>query len=193
MKVNSATYGAGSSAIPGMPTSAASNTQADAGKQSASLITDVYDKSKNKNYKIDYDTIDQIKSQSDVQLESFRELVRKLLLKQSGTAQEAGLAQSPENPMVDIDAETRAAAQELVSEDGYFGVKKTSERLLSFAKAVAGDDPDKIEKMRKAVEKGFKEAEKLWGGELPEISKQTYDAVMKGFDEWSASATSVAK
>lgn len=193
MKVNSATYGAGSSAIPGMPTSAASNTQADAGKQAASLITDVYDKSKNKNYKIDYDTIDQIKSQSDVQLESFRELVRKLLLKQSGTAQEADMAQSPENPMVDIDAETRAAAQELVSEDGYFGVKKTSERLLSFAKAVAGDDPDKIEKMRSAVEQGFKEAEKLWGGELPEISKQTYDAVMKGFDEWSASATSVSK
>ena len=28
-----------------------------------------------------------------------------------------------------------------------------------------------------------KQAEKTWGGELPDISKQTFDAVMKGFDE----------
>ena len=40
--------------------------------------------------------------------------------------------------------------------------------------------------MRKAFEKGYKQAEKTWGGELPEISKQTYDAVMKGFDDMAA-------
>ena len=37
--------------------------------------------------------------------------------------------------------------------------------------------------MRSAFEKGYKQAEKTWGGELPDISKQTFDAVMKGFDE----------
>ena len=32
--------------------------------------------------------------------------------------------------------------------------------------------------------KGFKEAEKAWGGKLPEISQKTYDEVLKRFDEW---------
>ena len=70
-----------------------------------------------------------------------------------------------------------------MSEDGYWGVKQTSGRILDFAKALAGDDPEKMEKMRSAFEKGYKMAEKTWGGELPEISKQTYEAVMKGFDD----------
>ena len=29
------------------------------------------------------------------------------------------------------------------------------------------------------------EIEKLWGGELPEISQKTYDATMKKLDEWA--------
>ena len=82
-----------------------------------------------------------------------------------------------------VDAATKAQAQEDISEDGYWGVKQTSDRILDFAKALAGDDPDKLEHMRSAFEKGYKQAEKTWGGELPDISKQTFDAVMNGFDE----------
>ena len=82
-----------------------------------------------------------------------------------------------------VDAATKAQAQEDISENGYWGVNQTSSRILDFAKALAGDDPDKLEQMRSAFEKGYKEAEKTWGGELPEISRQTFDAVMKGFDE----------
>ena len=82
-----------------------------------------------------------------------------------------------------VDAATKAQAQEDISDNGYWGVKQTSERILDFAKALAGDDPEKLEKMRSAFEKGYKQAEKTWGGELPDISKQTFDAVMKGFDE----------
>ncbi len=82
-----------------------------------------------------------------------------------------------------VDAATKAQAQEDISENGYWGVNQTSSRILDFAKALAGDDPDKLEQMRSAFEKGYKQAEKTWGGELPDISKQTFDAVMKGFDE----------
>ena len=82
-----------------------------------------------------------------------------------------------------VDAATKAQAQEDISENGYWGVKQTSERILDFAKALAGDNPEKLEQMRSAFEKGYKQAEKTWGGELPDISKQTFDAVMKGFDE----------
>ena len=38
--------------------------------------------------------------------------------------------------------------------------------------------------MVKAVEKGFKEATKSWGRDLPDISNQTYKAVMDKFDKW---------
>lgn len=88
---------------------------------------------------------------------------------------------------LEVDDATRLQAQQDISEDGYWGVKQTAGRILDFAKAIAGDDPDKLEEMKKAVEKGFALARDMWGGELPSISGQTYDAVMQGFDDWSKS------
>lgn len=81
-------------------------------------------------------------------------------------------------------------AKEDVSEDGFFGVKQTSERILSFAKAITGGDPDKMEKMKKVVDKAFAQVGSIFGGldKMPEISRKTYDAVMKGFDELSKAA-----
>ncbi len=84
-----------------------------------------------------------------------------------------------------VDAETQAAAQEAISEDGCWGVKQTSERLLSFAKALTGGDASKAEEMRQAVQKGFEAAGKAWGGALPQIARDTYDAAMKLFDDWA--------
>ena len=90
---------------------------------------------------------------------------------------------------IEVDEATRLQAQKDVSEDGYWGVEKTAGRILDFAKALAGDDLDKLNTMKDAVKKGFKIAEDLWGGELPEISGKTYDRVMEGFDEWEKSIT----
>jgi hypothetical protein len=81
-----------------------------------------------------------------------------------------------------------AKAKEDISEDGYYGVRKTSERILDYAKAVTGGDPSKIALMRKSIEKSFEDVRKMVGGELPEISQKTYEAVMKGLDEWAESA-----
>jgi len=82
---------------------------------------------------------------------------------------------------------SRAEAQELVSEDGFFGVEQTSERLFNMAMSFAGGDPEVMEQMREAIIKGFEAAERLWGGELPEISHQTLDAIMQKFDNWQPS------
>lgn len=84
-----------------------------------------------------------------------------------------------------VDPETRAAAQSAIAEDGYWGVAQTSERLLSFARALVGGDPARAEEMRDAVIKGFEAAEKAWGGALPDISQKTYDATMSLFDDWA--------
>lgn len=85
-----------------------------------------------------------------------------------------------------VDAATKKQAQEDISEDGYWGVKKTSQRLFDFAKALSGGDEAKMKKMQEAMEKGFKEATKAWGKELPEISKNTLDAANKLFDDYYA-------
>lgn len=90
---------------------------------------------------------------------------------------------------LEVDEATRLQAQKDIADDGYWGVEQTAGRILDFAKALAGDDLDKMNEMKAAVEKGFKIAEDLWGGSLPEISGRTYDRVMQGFDEWEKSIT----
>ena len=82
----------------------------------------------------------------------------------------------------------RAQAQELIGEEGFFGVKQTTARIMDFAKALVGVNAgeDKIELMRDAVQKGFDEVARMFGGfdNLPDVSKKTYEAIMKAFDEW---------
>ena len=82
-----------------------------------------------------------------------------------------------------VDPETKAQAQADIAEGGYWSVEETSKRILDFATAITGGDPSKLENMRDAFLKGYKQAEETWGGKLPEISQKTYDAVLKGFDE----------
>ena len=82
-----------------------------------------------------------------------------------------------------VDEAAVAQAKEDIAEGGYWSVDKTSERILDFAVALAGDDPDNLSKMLEAFKTGYSKAEELWGGELPEISKQTYDSVLDKFDK----------
>ena len=42
-----------------------------------------------------------------------------------------------------------------------------------------------MEDMRKAFEKGFKQATNAWGDDLPEISQRTYGAVQSLFDNYA--------
>lgn len=86
-----------------------------------------------------------------------------------------------------VDAATKAQAQKDISEDGYYGVKQTSQRLFDFASALAGDDVDKMKEMQKAMEKGFKQATKTWGRELPSICKETMNAANKLFEDYYSS------
>jgi hypothetical protein len=91
-----------------------------------------------------------------------------------------------------VDAATKAQAQKDIAEDGYWGVQQTSERIFDFAKALTGGDPEKMEEMREAFEKGFQQATKAWGDELPDICKQTKEAVNKLFDDYAASTKTSA-
>lgn len=86
---------------------------------------------------------------------------------------------------VDLSTITPEEAQELVADDGYFGVEKTAERIFNFAIGVAGGDTSRLDAIKEGVEQGFQEALDAFGGTLPDISYDTYDAVMSKLDEWA--------
>ena len=110
-------------------------------------------------------------------------MVRDMLGKQGMTIAEGdGIWKTLAGGKFEVDEAAKKAAQEAIAEDGYWGVKQTSDRIVSFATALAGDDQKQLEKMRDAFLKGYKQAEKTWGGKLPDISKRTYDAVLEKFD-----------
>lgn len=90
---------------------------------------------------------------------------------------------------MDIGEISQEEAQELVAEDGYFGVAQTSDRIVDFAIGAAGGDPARLEAIKEGVEKGFNEALEAFGGALPDISYDTYDAVMEKLDAWADEAT----
>ncbi|MBR6159294.1 MAG: hypothetical protein IKQ40_03245 [Lachnospiraceae bacterium] len=113
------------------------------------------------------------------------DIVRKMFSDQAGVSKLSELF-SPEN-LKDVSQADIDKAKEDISEDGYWGIKQTSQRLFDFASALAGDDPEKMKEMQAAMEKGFKEATGAWGDELPEICKETLSAANKMFDEYYAS------
>ena len=112
------------------------------------------------------------------------ELLRSLVIK---TLEEQNIPLLISTGDVDINLNdmTVEEAQELVSEDGYFGVEKTSQRIVDFAINAFGHDPAKLDEMKKAIIQGFEEAQEAFGGMLPEISQQTYDAIMQKLDDFA--------
>lgn len=161
--------------------------------------------SKSTNDYVSQKNVDKLIEQSNRQTKAFAEMIEKLLQQQANKNALASGGSSlneylnimsnvedGKNVTVEIDDETRAEAADLVSEDGYFGVKQTSERILDFAKAVSGGDASKFEMLKEATINGFKAAEELWGGEMPQITKDTHDAVMAGFDAWEKELNGVA-
>lgn len=153
----------------------------------------VYEKSSDEEtkkvvYKQDTATISQLKADAEKRTRQLRDLVEKMLLKQGQTFDESTMYQLLREGKVSVDEETAAQAKADIAEDGYWGINQTSDRLVSFAKALTGGDPDKIDEMISAVKEGFEQAGKAWGGELPDICKQTFDATMEKLDEWKKSA-----
>ena len=167
-----------------------------AASSTAEEIGAVYEPSKEtstssvkKTYTPDTNLINKLKADAEARTEQLRSLVEKMISKQADTYGNANDIWSVlRSGNFTVDAATKAQAQADIAEDGYWGVNQTSDRIIQFATALTGGDPDKIEEMRAAFEKGFKQAEKTWGGELPEISQQTYKAVMEKFDKLAAEA-----
>lgn len=151
--------------------------------------TDTNTSSTKKTYKPDTALINKLKADADARTSQLRSLVEQMMGKQATTYGNANDIWSfLRSGNYTVDPATKAQAQADIAEDGYWGVDQTSDRIIQFATALTGVDPDKIEAMRDAFKKGYAQAEKTWGGSLPEISQKTYDAVMEKFDKLAADA-----
>jgi len=129
-----------------------------------------------------------LQSDQEARQNQLMSMVQKLFTKQADTyGQSTDMWRFLASGKFTVDAATKSQAQADIAEDGYYGVKQTSERMFEFAMALTGGDMDKMKEMQSAVEKGYKQAEKTWGGNLPEISKQTLDATNKLFEDYYAS------
>lgn len=85
---------------------------------------------------------------------------------------------------IQVDEQTKLQAQKDISDDGYWGVEQTSDRLVSMAKALSGGDSSKADAMISAIEKGFDEATKAWGDKLPDICQKTIDVAKQKLQNW---------
>lgn len=134
----------------------------------------------------------QLKADQENRAASMQNLVEKLLGKQKGTfdlANSTNLAATFRQAVQFASPEDIAKAQADIAEDGYWGVNKTSDRLVSMAIALAGGDTDKADELKNAITKGFKKATAAWGEKLPQLCQDTYDAAMKKMDDWKNGVT----
>lgn len=163
---------------------------------STSTTTDtgvIYEKSEDSSSTTIYakeDVVARLKADADARTAQLKSLVEKMMSQQGVKIGQADdMWKFLASGDYTVTPEVKAQAQADIAEDGYWGVEQTSDRIIEFAKALVGDDPEKAESMREAFKKGFEAATKSWGSELPEISQKTYDAVMKKFDEWAGITT----
>ena len=131
--------------------------------------------------------ISRLKADAEARTQQLQQLVQQMISKQRNAYGQANdMWKFLASGNFTVDAQTKAQAQADIAEDGYWGVKQTSERIFDFAKALSGGDMDKMKEMQAAFEKGFKQATKTWGKELPQISQDTRSAVNKLFEDFYA-------
>ena len=174
------------------------------GSQNAYVMHDALDKTVKKNKQAapgmeranDPNTIRRLWDEAGAATQAMRDIVSQLL---SPNAEKNNRGQvfwavraNSEQFNLKVDAELQAEALEMIGEDGYFGVKQTTDRLMQFAKAMAGPNatPEQIEELRAGVQQGFDAVAKMFGGfdKLPQVTKDTYKATMAAFDEWAGVA-----
>lgn len=178
------------------PTAKTTGKNSGASQKSSSAPAAVYEKSTEvttTTAKSDTAVVESLKAEAEKRTSQLRSLVEKMMLSQGKAFDSDAMWNFLRSGEYTVDEATANQAKADIAEDGYWGVEQTSDRLVSFAKALAGSDPAKAENMINAVKTGYEQATKAWGGELPEICQKTLDATLKKLDEWKTSTAEPAK
>lgn len=128
--------------------------------------------------------VNQLKADQQARMDTFKSMVTDMLVKQGISVSGDDIWKTLAGGKFTVTPEIKKAAQEAISEDGEWGVEKTSDRMFEMAKALSGGDSEKLSKMMDAFKEGFRQAEEMWGGKLPEISYKTYDAMFEKYEKY---------
>lgn len=137
----------------------------------------VYSKPSNK---LSANEINKLIEESNKSYDQLKLLVQKLLGNQGKTFNDLN-----NQGFINIDQDTRLEAQSLIGEGGPLSAENVSKNIVDFAIAISGGDKGKLEELKGAIDKGFKEAARILGGTLPEISNKTYDLIMDKLNNWA--------
>ncbi len=129
--------------------------------------------------------------------EKFKELISKLLHTQanrnvdkSAFAETLGTTQAEPSQTVIYEIEqlnieiNYTEESSGIGEDDYWGVEATAQRIVDFAAALSGGDPETMSMLKDVVHDAFGECEKVFGGKLPDISYQTLDRIDELFETY---------
>lgn len=83
------------------------------------------------------------------------------------------------NDLIAVDS-----ASSPLEEDDVWGIQAVADRIMSMAESFVGQDSGMFETIKQAVLDGFADAEKKWGGELPQICQDTMKEINSRFDKW---------
>lgn len=131
--------------------------------------------------------LEQLKNSEEQRVKAFQETLKSMLAKQGETSNLTLLGMK-----LNVTEEDRLKAEKAISAGGEYSVENVTDRIMNMAKALAGDDPTKIDTLQNAVIKGFEKAAGVLGrkkdlSDMPDITRQTYDKVMKEFSDWKSS------
>lgn len=131
---------------------------------------------------------DQISAYQEQRNQSFSKMINDIVSSQANQGKKAelaknGITKSFFDDLV-VTPEQQMAAQQAIGEDGEWGVNAVATRIVDMCVALSGGDASKVEELRAAVDKGFKQAMGQWGGSLPSICDQTHTEINKRFDYW---------
>ena len=93
-------------------------------------------------------------------------------------------------------AEDIEEAKASISEGGYWSVDAVAGRIMDMAELIANGDSSKLSMLKDAIIQGFGNAAKDFGrdglDDMPDITKETYNEVMRRFDEFDKNLAGTA-
>ena len=130
--------------------------------------------------KVNENNVPQFKSVTEAKNELMKDMVKQMLSGQFDESHKTGAMKELEEILSSFSDEEEHGEE-------YWGAEQTANRIMDFAKALAGDDDESFDILKNAFETAFSESEKLFGGKggLPTVSYDTYDRVQNGFEDWS--------
>jgi len=132
--------------------------------------------------KIEFEDFEKIKEKSNNDIEAFKKFIDKIFSYQGNHA----IKSKKTVTSIKIKIKTENVEETENNESkitGYWSAEETSQRILDFAKKISGNNPEKFDMLINSFKEGFEEAKKCFGGELPGVCNETYDLVIKGFED----------